>query len=415
LIRKSIALPFLAAWLLVQPGPSSEARAQEWAAALFDGKLIHDFGTVARGALVEHRFKLENIYREDIQINSVTASCGCTKLSTTKKLLKMYDTAEIVVELDTRRNIGFKEATIRVALAFQPADPSRSPVPAEVQLKLRAFIRGDVVFEPGAVQFGSISPGQNVQKQVAVTYAGRATWRILEATSSSPNVQVSFKETGRGFDPELRATKVTYDLAVALKDTAPAGYLKERITLKTNDDKKENARVPLVVQGFIVPALSANPSMLILGVLKPGQPVSRNVVVRADKPFRISSVTGPDQQFRFTHATDARPVQLLTVHFTAGNKPGKVSGKIHIVTDLDNASLDVDTDGNILPADAPPGESPKTGVKTAPDATGPSQPGPSRPGPLRLEGGKSTGNVLRSGPLKEVEPAGEKTPPVPKP
>lgn len=414
MIRKTIALPFLAVWLAVPPGLASQASAQEWAAALFDKKLIHDFGTVARGALAEHRFKLENIYREDIEINSVTAACGCTKLSATKKLLKMYDTAEIVAELDTRRFIGFKEATIRVALAFRPADPNRSPVPGEVQLRLRAFIRGDVVFEPGVVQFDSVALGQNVQRQVAVTYAGRSDWRILEATSSSPNVQVALKETGRSFDPELRATKVTYDLAVTLKDTAQPGYLKERITLKTNDQQEENARVPLAVQGFIVPTLTANPSMLMLGVLKPGQSVSRNVVVRGDKPFRIWSVSGPDEQFRFTHATDAKPVHVLTVHFTAGAKPGKVTGKIRIATDLGGASVDVEADGQILPGDSPASASPKADAKASPATTGEPRPEPTRSGSPRPDGTRPKGNILRSGPLKEVEPADEKTPLGPK-
>ena len=403
---KIIALPFLVAWLAVHAGTAPEAAAQEWATAMFDRKLIHDFGTVARGGLAEHRFKIENVYREDVEINSVTAACGCTKLSSTKKLIKMYETAEIVAELDTRRFIGFKEATIRVALAFRPADASRSPVPGEVQLRLRAFIRGDVVFEPGVVQFDSVTPGQNRQRQVAITYAGRANWRILDAASSSPHLQVSFKETGRNFDPGLNATKVTYDLAVTLKDTAPPGYLQERITLKTDDEKQENARVPLAVQGLVVPSLSANPSMLMLGVLKPGQSVSRNVVVRGDKPFRISRVSGPDTQFRFTHGTDAKPVHVVTVHFTAGNKPGRVTGKIRIATDLDGANVDVDTDGQVLPDDSPAGGLPKAdAAKSTSDKAGEAKPDAARP-----DAARRPGNVLRAGPLKEVEPGEAKTP-----
>jgi hypothetical protein len=410
LIRKTIVLSFLAVWLTAQPAPAVEAPAQEWGPALFNNKLVHDFGTVARGALAQHRFVLENVYREDIEIGSVTAACGCTKIDFPKKPIKMYETAEIVVELDTRRFVGFKEATIRVAVAFRPADPNRGPVSTEVQLKLRAFIRGDVVFEPGGVQFDSVAPGQNLQRQVAVTYAGRADWRILEAASSSPHVQVSFKETGRNHDPDLRATKVTYDLAVTLKDTAPPGYLQERITLKTNDEKQENARVPLAVQGLIVPSLTANPSMLMLGVLKPGQSVSRNVVVRGDKPFRISRVSGPDEQFRFTHATEAKPVHVLTVHFTAGNKPGKVAGKVRIFTDLGGANVDVDADGRILPADSPAGDLPKADAPK----TDAARPDAARPDASKPDAARRPGNVLRTGPLKEVEPGNDKTPLRPK-
>ena len=43
---------------------------QDWAKAMFD-HTSHDFGVVARGAKVEHRFVIENIYEEDAHIQSV--------------------------------------------------------------------------------------------------------------------------------------------------------------------------------------------------------------------------------------------------------------------------------------------------------------------------------------------------------
>ncbi len=63
MIRRLLILPLVCVLLGAMPAP-----AKQWANALFNDKLVHDFGTVAAGALAEHRFVLENVYQEDIEI-----------------------------------------------------------------------------------------------------------------------------------------------------------------------------------------------------------------------------------------------------------------------------------------------------------------------------------------------------------
>lgn len=327
------------------------APAKDWARPLFRTKTAHDFGTVARGAVVEHRFLLENIYLEDVEIVSLTSTCGCTALRATKNLLKTYETSEIIAELDTRRFVGFKDSTIKVVLKVHLNKPRL----AEVPLYLSAFIRGDVVFEPGAVQFGTVPQGHSARRRVAVNYAGRSDWQIVGASSTWPHLEVSFKQTGRSLDPTLQATQVTYDVEVTLASTAPAGYFKQQLLLQTNDPNPQTARVPLMVEGQVAAPLTANPTMLLLGMVAPDQAVSRNLIVRGNRPFRILQVTGPDERFRFTPAQDVRAVHLIPVQFTAGKTPGKVSGTIRIQTDLDGASVEVAVEGQVAaPASADP-------------------------------------------------------------
>ena len=117
----------------------------------------HDLGVVARGAKVEHRFTIENNNEEDIRIESVKSSCGCTTAKLTKQVLKSWEKAEIVVTLDTRGEPGRKDATITVVFA--------PPFTAEVQLHVHAFIRGDVVVQPGAAEFGLVGSGGGRQPE----------------------------------------------------------------------------------------------------------------------------------------------------------------------------------------------------------------------------------------------------------
>ena len=51
-------------------GVSTGHAGEDWARAMFD-HTTHDFGVVARGAKVEHRFIIENIYEEDAHVESL--------------------------------------------------------------------------------------------------------------------------------------------------------------------------------------------------------------------------------------------------------------------------------------------------------------------------------------------------------
>jgi len=307
----------------------------DWAAAMFDHSR-HDFGVVARGAKVEHRFFLENIYLEDMRIASVTSTCTCTTAAFPKTPIKTYEKVEIVATVDTRNFLGHKEATLRVVFA--------DPFPAEVQLHVYCYIRSDVVFDPGEIQFGKVDQGSEVRRKVTVRYAGRSDWQITDILSTWPHLAASVSEVSR------TAGSVIYDLWVTLKPDAPVGYIRDHLILVTNDHNPDARRVPVAVEGVVVSPISVVPSPLPLGVVQAGQSVTRNLVVRGKAPFRVLDVTAPDERFHFKLPEEAAPVQLIPVTFNAGDATGKVTGTIRIQTDLGGKSaLEVKVDGMVLP------------------------------------------------------------------
>jgi len=319
--------------------------ADDWPKLLFK-ETSHDFGTVARGAAAEYRFPMENPYIEDVHIKLVRSSCGCTNPTAAKPLLKTYETGEIAVTLDTRRFLGQKDATLTVVFD--------KPFPAEYRLKVTSYIRADVVFEPGAVQFGSVAQGQSVRKRVTVSYAGRPTWRVAEVGADSAALGLEINEVDRAVDPNTKVGKVTYELWVTLKEDAPAGYFKDFVVLRTDDPNQQTARIPLAVEGLVVPSLSVNPAVLMLDAVPAGETRSRNLVVRGQKPFKVVEVEGPDPRFRFRFPDAAKPYQVIVVDFQAGDRPGKVSGKIRIKTDLPGTEImEVSVDGQVAAPLAP--------------------------------------------------------------
>ena len=50
--------------------PSARAQTTAWADKLFGGVTNHDFGVVARGTQLKYSFKMTNIYKEALEIQS---------------------------------------------------------------------------------------------------------------------------------------------------------------------------------------------------------------------------------------------------------------------------------------------------------------------------------------------------------
>jgi uncharacterized protein DUF1573 len=311
-IRNLICIACLAAVLPVGP-----VAAQDWARKMFDST-NHNFGTVARGSKVEHSFTVTNVYQEEVHLVSVRSSCGCTTPTIANPTLKTWDKGKIVTQFNTRAFTGDKNAVITVTID--------KPFYAEVQLQVAGYIRTDVVLDPGFVDFGNVDQGGTSEKKINIAYAGRDTWKIVDVQSANRYLEAQLVENSRG------SGQVSYQLAVRLKGDAPVGYLKDHLTLVTNDERAKE--IPVDVEGQIVADLSVSPASLFMGVVQPGQKVTKQLVVRGKKPFRIKEIECEDKSFAFKIPEASAAVHLVPVTFEAGKEPGKVTQKIRIQTDL---------------------------------------------------------------------------------
>jgi hypothetical protein len=294
----------------------SAAPAQDWARKMFD-RTSHSFGTVARGAKVESKFVVTNLYEEEVHIAGVRSSCGCTTPQVVTSTLKTHEKGEILAQFNTRSFLGDKSATLTVTID--------KPFFAEVQLQVSGYIRSDVVLDPGFIDLGSVDQGSEVERKINIAYAGRDTWQILDVLSANRSLQAELVETSRGNG------QVSYGLVVRLKSDAPVGYIRDQLTLVTNDQRSKN--IPVDIEGRVVSELTVSPASLFMGVVQPGQKTTKQLVVRGKKPFRIVSVKCDDASFTFKLPETAKEVHLIPVTFVAGDNPGKVTQKIVIETD----------------------------------------------------------------------------------
>jgi len=315
---KRLLIPALLTTVMI----CSSADAQQWARKMFE-TTNHNFGTVARDAKVEFAFKLKNIYVEDVRITGVRTSCGCTTPRIEKNRLKTYEQGAIVAHFNTDRFLGRKGATLTVTID--------RPFRAEVQLHVAGFIRDDVVLTPGSVQLGAVEQGAAVEQNVAVSTPGRSDLRILEVKSANPHLSGNVIATRDDWG------RLGYRLAVRLDENAPAGYIRDHLMLVTNDRGTE---IPVLVEGRVQSAVTVSPAALSLGVLRPGEKVSKRLVVRGAKPFRIKGISSDGGSFEFpaTSEQPERSLHLIPVTFVAGADPGKITQEIRIETDLADAA-----------------------------------------------------------------------------
>jgi hypothetical protein len=136
---------------------------------------------------------------------------------------------------------------------------------------------------------------------------------------------------------------------VTLKEGAPHGYLKDQLTLVTNDANFRTARVPIPIEGIITAPISVRPLPLLLGTVPAGQSITRPLVMQSITPFKVVRVQCSDPRFQFRLPATVQSVQLIPVTFAAGDVPGNVDQVIHIETDASSAAaVDVPVQARVI-------------------------------------------------------------------
>lgn len=291
------------------------ASAQEWARKMFAEK-SHDFGKVARGADVSHRFKVTNLYKETVHISNVRTTCGCSipkqpEVSTLKSLESTF----IEVELNTRKFTHKKESNLVVTFD--------KPFFAEVKLPLKAYIRTDVVLTPGGANFGAVDLGAGGKTTIDVAYAGRSDWALHDVKIANKNLDAKVTEVSRGNG------QVKYQIEMHLKPSTPLGALREEVMLVTND---ATPHVPMLVTARVEADITVATPDVSMGTLTPGANKTVNVVIRGKKPFMINKVEceSEKEMFKVRLPNAPRTVHIIPLTFTPPKEPGPFSEKFTV-------------------------------------------------------------------------------------
>lgn len=267
----------------------------------------HDFGTVAVAAKTEFRFPIQNQSGRSIHIRKIRTSCGCTTPIIESKTIAPNETSYIRARFNTDTFRGKRGANLTVVID--------RPVYTEVRLRVDGYIRSDMVFHPGAVEFAEISSEQESMQAVKVLYAGRKNWQILNVESPQPWMTPTFTEVSRG------RGRITYEVAVTLAADAPTGFFQDELVVLTNDS--EMPRIPLRVSGEVSTPLKISPGAIALGKLKPGESSAKKLIVIGQTPFIIDSITADGWTIEVALGSEPKKTHILVPAFIpVGDTPG---------------------------------------------------------------------------------------------
>jgi hypothetical protein len=314
--------------------------AENWADKMFKNKdnndsLSHDFGNVASGAQLHHRFTITNIYAVRMEITEIVPGCGCTVAVASKRVLEPRESATIDVTMDATRFVGEKKSvSIKVKVGPEFIDTA--------VLTVIANARADLVFNPGEVDFGSVTRGEAAEQAIDVDYAGVLNWQVAEVIAKDLPLDVKLEKK------ETKPGKVGYRVIVTLKKDAPLGTLKEEIYLKTNDPS--SPLVPIVVQATVQSAIEIAPNPLNLNSVKTDETLTRSVVVRGSKAFKILGVDGLGTGIALENqlSADEAKVQKLVFKIKP-EKAGEFKRELKIRTSLQESPTVLTIEGNAMP------------------------------------------------------------------
>lgn len=316
-LRSKLSVLLLTGFALTLTALCPEASGQQWARKMFK-EYMHDFGTVKKGDVPEYRFEIQNVFEEDIRIASVRSSCGCTSVSLSKNILKTFEKGEVICRFNSPAFDGFKQATITVRFD--------RPFVGEVQLMVRGNIVRGVNFTPGSIDFGQVSESNLPAKKIQLSHSGNAGFRVLDVKSTFSHIKVQLRETAR------RRDMVTYEMTTQLKPTVPRGFSQGElyVVVESNRVRQE---IPIKFSAKVVSDVQI-PEQIALGTLSPGEEVKKRVVLKCDRPFRITDVTCQSEAFKVKADKEAKKVHFVEVIYVGEDKLGHHECELSFFTDL---------------------------------------------------------------------------------
>ena len=279
---------------------------------------VFDFGTVDRGARVDHTFRVPNRGGATLRIDHVKSSCGCTVAVLSEREVPPGGEARVAVSLDTARLAGRTTKTVNV----YTNDPE-APV---VGLSLAGQVVADLVLAPQPLYLGHIRRGEATRREVIVT-PGRPGERyaVERVEPTSPHVHARLEPRPDGPGQRL-LVEIDRDMAL--------GHFNEQLTLHTTSPREPVLTLPVFgsVEGDVV----VLPPQVTFGVLRGGAAPERDLYIRnrGARPLTVTSVTVPDDVVTYTLAAVQEGQEYrLTLRLRDGLKPGKVESRVEIFTD----------------------------------------------------------------------------------
>jgi len=200
-------------------------------------EVTYDFGRVAQGVPVEHRFAFANDGGAGLTIIDLRAACDCAATLPDGREVAPHAAGAVQARFDTNAVYGPQRRTVTVY--------SNDLEQRAVLLTLTGEVLLDVAADPVQVYFGTVPPGMPALREVAVRTGSEAV-RIGAPQSDAPQLALQLTD---GLDGA--AAK----LAIGTARDAPPGPFTAVVRVPTTSPQHPMLRI--AVAGIVLPGSGA--------------------------------------------------------------------------------------------------------------------------------------------------------------
>jgi len=160
------------------PQPDANAPAPEDAPHIQMQETTFDFGEIYQMEEITHEFVFTNTGKGTIAIGNITASCGCTVVTPSKKELAAGEQGTL--------KVTFKAGRYRDRVTKHIYVDSNDPATPRVILTMTGVVKIEVEVTPTGIYTGRLKVGQSLEQLVTITPVEVKSFKILEIKTDHP-------------------------------------------------------------------------------------------------------------------------------------------------------------------------------------------------------------------------------------
>lgn len=209
----------------------------------------YDFGNIRQGDVVTHHFVIRNNGNEDLQIERVRASCGCTAAAPDKDVLTSGDSTTVKVTFDSKGRKGVQKKYVYVF----SNDPKRKQVrlsfttkillPDELDAKKVEKPVPQIAISKKYIDYGNVSVGETKNAELNVLNRGIGDLVIKDIQTTCECIKTNLSKR------KLVQGEIAF-LNIQINGISELGKITRIITLVTNDPK--NADEVITIHANVV-------------------------------------------------------------------------------------------------------------------------------------------------------------------
>ncbi|MDX1582022.1 MAG: DUF1573 domain-containing protein [Thermoanaerobaculia bacterium] len=307
---------------------------------------IQDFGTVPKGEVLTHSFKIKNTGDEDLEIIRVQPACGCT-VADYDAVIAPGETGRVEAAVKTEAFSG----PINKSVTIQTNDPDTPTAQVAIRAVVKPFVEA---YPAGFVRF-NVLQGETDKRSVILYSEEDEPFEIEGVDVPGDWVKVDYAKVPQSERAPVGPEGQTqYKVDVTLGGpTAPVGPLMDKVQIHTNS--KHQPVYQLSMSGVIRPAFNVSPTVLNFGEIDPAVHETVRVVTvstnskESPDAFRVEKVESTNPTLFTAEAKPTAPGQYeVEVRLSKDASAGDVDGDLKIyTTDVGNPVVTIPVKGMI--------------------------------------------------------------------